>query len=102
METYKASVKKEGEHHYLQLFIQEKPLLIALTKDNPNDIKEVFNKLILELKKSKFQFSYEGESKDLFSQVSKEYLTQLNKELIEVYNELESFNLLDSQIKLQK
>jgi hypothetical protein len=102
MEIYKASVVKEGEHHYLQLSLKEKVLKIALTKDNPNDIKKVFNELIVELKKGKFEFNYEGENKDLFSHVSKEYLTQLNKELVEVYNELESFNLLESQVKLKK
>ncbi|MDP2940566.1 MAG: hypothetical protein Q8O13_10940 [Candidatus Omnitrophota bacterium] len=94
METYNASVVKEGEHWYLQLSVKEKVLKIALTKDNPNEIKNVFNELIVELKKGKFKFNYVGENKDLFSQVSNEYLTQLNKELVEVYNELESFNLL--------
>lgn len=102
METYKASVVKEDEHYYLQLSLKKKVLQIPLTKDNPNDIKKVFNELIVELKKEKFKFNYEGENKDLFSDVSKEYLTQLNKELLEVYDELESFNLLESQIKLKK
>ena len=96
METYKASVVKEDEHCFLKLFLKEKTLSIPLTEDNPNAIKEVFNILILELKKGKIEFNYEGHNQDLYSDVSKEYITQLNEELEEVYNELDSFDLLES------
>lgn len=94
METYNASVTNDESNHYLELDIKEKVLKIPLTKDLPNVVKDVFNELILRLKREHFRFELSETESDLFSQVSKEYIDQLNSELSAVYEELKHHNLL--------
>jgi hypothetical protein len=51
--------------------------------------------LVKELKKGVFNFQFREDGGDLFSQVSKEYVTQLNAELSAVYGEMKHYNLLE-------
>ena len=67
-----------------------------MSEDDPIEIKRSFNKIILRLKKRKFQLKFEETDQDLFCQVAKEYLDQLNKEIIEVYEEMEQHGLLET------
>ena len=98
MEMYKAEVIEEDSEHYLSLVIQGSVLNIPLTKDEPNEIKKVFNKLIVLLKKGQFSFSIEEkEDGDIIYNVAKEYLGQLNSELGDIYKELKDCDLLESK-----
>lgn len=98
METHEAIIKVDGSEQFLSLKINESILDIPLTKDEPNEIKNVFNKLILYLRKGPFNFTMkEKEDGDLIYQVAKEYIKQLNTELSEVYKELEAHHLLDQK-----
>ncbi len=98
METHKAKVIVDGSDHILCLTIGDSTLMLPLTKDEPNEIKKLFNDLIVHLKKGPFEFSMvEKEDGDLIYHVAKEYIDQLNKELSEVYQELEAYHLIESQ-----
>lgn len=96
METLEAKVIVEGSEHILSLIVNDSTLKLPLTKDEPNEIKKVFNKLIIKLKKGAFKFTMaEKEDGDLIYHVAKEYIDQLNKELSEVYQELKDYHLIE-------
>lgn len=95
MEKYKAIVKEDNGKHILCLSAGGNDLDIPLTEDNPNAVKNVFNKLIILLKKGEFEFYMEEVGTDLFFQVSREYILQLNKDLAEVYREMTHYSLTE-------
>lgn len=81
---------------YLSLKIEGDTLNIPLTEDKPKEVKKVFNQLILHLKKGPLEFSMEEEKGgDIIYSVAKEYITQLNTDLDETYQELKANQLLD-------
>lgn len=94
METKKATIKREESATNLVLELNGKELKITLTDDSPNKVKTVFNDLLMELKKGSFKFELEDSTEDLFHHICKEYITQLNAEIVTVYRELEEFNLI--------
>lgn len=94
METKKATIKREETNTYLVLHLATEQK-ITLTDDNPNNVKAVFNVLLKELKKGPLNFELEDSSEDLYHHICTEYLTQLNSEILTVYQELEEFELLD-------
>lgn len=97
MEIHDAKVTVDGSDHILSLMINDSTLKLPLTKDEPNEIKMVFNKLITHLKNGPFEFRMEEkEEGNLIYHVAKEYVNQLNKELLEVYQELEAYQLIGS------
>lgn len=96
METLKATIKEVDSEHYLCLMIGDDMLYVPLTKDEPNEIKSVFNDLIIRLKRGQFKFAMpEKEDGDLIYLVAKEYVNQLNTELSNIYKELEAHQLLE-------
>lgn len=97
MDTYNAEVIEIDDEHFLNLKVEKDGLRIPITKDEPVEIKNVFNSLILKLKKGPFKFSIkEVENGDIIYQVAKEYIEQLNSELSDIYKELEESDLLES------
>lgn len=94
METYKATVINKGDDWFLVLTINENKMKIPLTRDEPLEIKTVFNKLIMELKEREFEFKAQDLGKDLFSQIAKVYIEQLNSELRSVFKELSDYDLV--------
>lgn len=92
-----ATIKRDDENISLILHINKNELSIDLTEENPIKIKEVFNKLIVELKKGKFQFELHDEEEDLFTHISKEYIRQLNSEISNVYGQLKTYKLLEQE-----
>lgn len=94
METYNATVVNEDDDWFLVLSVDSDDMRIPLTRDEPLVIKTVFNKLILNLKEREFQFEAKIVGKDLFSQIAKEYIEQLNLELRSVYKELSDYDLV--------
>lgn len=95
METKKAIIKREELHTYLVLEIGDNPIQITLTDDNPNNIKSAFNLILRELKKGLFEFKLEDENSDLYNNICKEYLNQLNVELKTIFAELEEYELIE-------
>jgi hypothetical protein len=94
METFNAEIKREEQKTTLVLKGKNEDYELILTEDSPNSIKSVFNKLLQELKKGAFSFELIDEKQDLYHQISKEYLIQLNSELLSVYEELKDYELL--------
>lgn len=99
METKKCRIIKENENVYLEFDLEPENARIPLTEDDPNEIKRVFNMIILNLKKGNFNFELEQVEEDLFSLVSKEYIKQLNTELNSVFLELKDYELLEKEEK---
>jgi len=94
MEVYNATVIKENEKVFLVFDLITEQLRIPITEDLPNDVKNVFNKLITKLKAGEISFNLMNPGTDLYSQVSIEYIDQLNSELSNVYKELVHHGLL--------
>jgi len=94
METYKATVINEDDDWFLVLTANEGDMRIPLTRDEPLEIKTVFNKLIMNLKETEFEFKAQDLGSDLFSQIAKEYIEQLNSELRSVFKELSDYDLV--------
>jgi len=96
MGTKKAIIKREDSATHLILELNGKELKITLTDDNPNMVKTVFNDILKKLKKGAFKFELEDSTEDLFHHICKEYITQLNAEILTVYSELEEFKLIET------
>lgn len=99
METHKAKIDRENKDKVsLSLKINETLFNIPLTDDKPNEIKQVFNELLKELKKGQFNFELEQDEKqDLYYYTCVEYISQLNTELNSVYNELVAYELTNEE-----
>ena len=95
METFNAEISRDDQKTVLVLNGRKKKLELVLTEDNPNSIKTVFNELLIELKDGDFEFKLVDTKQDLYNQISKEYLTQLNSELSSIYQELKDYELLN-------
>ncbi|WP_319774191.1 hypothetical protein [Breoghania sp.] len=96
MLSHKATIQRGEDKVSLALSIGESNLLICLTDDNPIEVKSVFNKLILELKKGKFNFALSDEKQDLYYHICNEYINQLNAEIADVYSQLKKNNLIEN------
>ena len=94
METIKATVESLDEKYFIQIETGEEQIKIPMSEDKPNEVKSAFNKLIARIKDGEFQIELEEISDDLFSQVASEYVTQLNREIQEVYGEMEHYDLI--------
>ena len=67
-----------------------------MSSDKPNEVKSAFNDLIALLKEGKIKIKLSDVGQDLFSQVAEEYIKQLNRELLEVYGEIEQYGLTET------
>ncbi|WP_278470607.1 hypothetical protein [Gimesia maris] len=94
MEAIKATVENSDEKYFIKIESGDEQIRIPMSEDKPNDVKSAFNKLIARIKDGEFQIELEKPSDDLFSQVAIEYILQLNREIQEVYREMEHYNLL--------
>lgn len=93
MATDKAIIKRKDNHTSLVLNVRGTEYIIPLTEDRPNDIKDVFNKLLNDLKSGQIKFEIEDTQEDLYFHISKEYIKQLNSELKSIYVELSDYGL---------
>ncbi len=95
MVTHEAEIIEVEKEYLLALKMPDNTLKIAITQDVPNDVKKVFNELIVSLKNGVFKFALkEVKDKDIFYHVAEEYISQLNSELDVIYKEMEEYNLL--------
>lgn len=95
METVEASVVHEDEKHFIEIAIDEDPIRIPLSEDKPNEVKSVFNTLIKRIKEGAFKINLEVVGEDLFSQVANDYISQLNREIAEVRDEMIQLRLVE-------
>ncbi len=94
METLKAVVEEIDEKYFIKIK-GDLRVSIPISEDDPNMVKSAFNKLILRLKKGNFQIELGNIDVSLAHQVAKEYIRQLNREISEVYDEMEELDLLN-------
>ena len=94
MVTLRAVVQVAGEKHSLIIETDSGEIKIPLSEDNASQVKAAFNKLIVRIKEGPFQVELADRGEDLFSQVAVEYITQLNREILEVWGEMKQHGLI--------
>lgn len=97
METFEASIIEENDKHFIEIATDGQDIRIPISEDKPNEVKSAFNKLIERIKEGEFEIEFEAEGDDLFSQVAKEYITQLNREIAEVRDEMIQYELIEEE-----
>ena len=97
METYNAEIVTRSEDKFLKFKFKDGEFEIPLTEDDPKKVKSVFNELAKRLKSGLYKLNFQGNGNDLFTEVSKEYISQLNKELEAAFDEMRHFNLVDKK-----
>jgi hypothetical protein len=93
MELLKAAVVQIDEKHFIEIKDGDSKISIPISEDKPKEVKAAFNALIARIKTGVFQVELEGIGNDLFYQVAKEYIIQLNREIEEVYGEMKQYGL---------
>jgi len=94
METKTATIKRQTDQSKLALQGHTGSFEIILTEDNPNNIKSVFNLILKDLKNGLIQFELTDDKEDMYYHICKEYIKQLNAEMVAIYEELERYDLV--------
>jgi hypothetical protein len=94
MVTLEATVEFKEEEYFLKINVEQGSVTIPLSDDDPNAVKGAFNKLIQRIRVGEFTIQLDEVGDDLFSMVANEYLTQLNREIQEVYSQMKEYGLL--------
>jgi hypothetical protein len=94
MVTLDATVECVEEKHFLKISVEQGPVTIPLSDDNPNAVKTAFNKLIQRIRIGEFTIKLDKVGEDLFSMVASEYLAQLNREVQEVHSQMQEYGLV--------
>ncbi len=94
METIRATVQAVDEKQFVKIEAEGQDITIPMSEDKPNEVKSAFNKIIARIKGGMFQIELVEVGEDLFSQVANEYITQLNREIQEVFGEMEKYDLV--------
>lgn len=97
MVTLDATVECVEEKYFLKISVEQGPVTIPLSDDNPNEVKSAFNKLIQRIRIGEFTIKLEKVGEDLFSMVANEYLTQLNREIQEVRRQMKEYDLVEAE-----
>lgn len=95
METIKARVTEHAEKHFIEIEDEFDTITIPISEDKPNEVKSAFNRLIERIKAGSFEIELEDADENLFSDVAKEYITQLNREIQEVRGEMAGLGLVE-------
>ncbi|WP_343587489.1 hypothetical protein [Flavobacterium sp.] len=96
METKKATITRKEDSALLVLENLSINQTIILTEDNPNNVKDVFNNLLKDLKKGVFEFELQDGTEDMYHAICTEYLIQLNSELAIIFQEMEEYELTEN------
>lgn len=94
MDIVEAKVRNEGEKYFLDIAFPDDTVSVPLSEDSPNKVKSAFNLLITRVRAGQFEIVLKGLGEDLFSQVADEYVSQLNREIAEIHEELHTLGLL--------
>ena len=97
MVTLEATVEQGEGKYFLKIKIENKPVTIPLSDDNPNAVKSAFNSLIQRIRIGEFTIKLDKVGEDLFSMVANEYLVQLNREIQEVRSQMQEYGLLKTE-----
>jgi hypothetical protein len=92
----KVTIKRSDKHTALVLNVRGVEYNVPLTEDRPNEVKDIFNKLLNDLKMGQIKFELEDNQEDLYHHICKEYIKQLNAELKSIYGELNDYGLTKS------
>ncbi len=95
MLNYNATIERKDDSVNLILSTGATEHCICLTGDNPSEVKNVFNDLVVELKKGKFNFTLSDETQDLYFHICDEYVKQLNSEIADVFSQLKKYDLVE-------
>lgn len=95
MATHNATIERKETVATLKLELGSEELNIVLTEDSPNEVKSVFNKLLIHLKNGEIDFNLTDDKEDLYFHICKEYIIQLNAELKSTFTELKDNGLLN-------
>ena len=95
-EVLNAIVRSADDLYFIEIEVGDENVMIPMSEDKSNEVKSAFNKLINRLKDGRFRIELEDPGEDLFSQVAKEYISQLNREIQEVYGDMENYGLVES------
>ncbi|MFZ1748032.1 MAG: hypothetical protein WAU17_19140 [Nitrospirales bacterium] len=93
MEILRATVENLDDKYFIKIKTGDEEISIPMSEDKPNEVKSAFNMIIARIKIGEFQIKLEEVREDLFSLVANEYLTQLNREIQEVYGEMKQYGL---------
>lgn len=96
MVTINAIVENNGEKVFIKITTEDHEIKIPISEDDPNEVKAAFNLILLRLKKGPFDIKLQNQDDDLFVAVAKEYLQQLNSEIMEIYGVMESNGLIST------
>ncbi|OGA83271.1 MAG: hypothetical protein A2711_14545 [Burkholderiales bacterium RIFCSPHIGHO2_01_FULL_63_240] len=94
MVTLDATVECVEDKYFLKINVEQGPVTIPLSDDNPNAVKSAFNKLIKRIRIGEFTVKLDKVGEDLFSMVANEYLAQLNREIQEVHSQMQEYGLV--------
>ena len=94
MVTLDATVECVEEKYFLKINVEQGPVTIPLSDDNPNAVKSAFNKLIQRIRIGEFTIKLDKVGEDLFSMVANEYLVQLSREIQEVRSQMQEYGLV--------
>ena len=94
MVTLDATVECVESKYFLKINVEQGPVTIPLSDDNPNAVKSAFNQLIQRISIGEFTIKLDKLGEDLFSMVANEYLTQLNREIQEVHSQMQEYGLV--------
>lgn len=97
MVTLDATVERVEEKYFLKINVEQNPVRIPLSDDNPNAVKSAFNQLIQRVRIGEFTIKLDKVGDDLFSMVANEYLAQLNRELQEVRSQMQEYGLVKAE-----
>ena len=97
METLEAKVECIDDKYFIKIYVEESPVAIPLSDDNPSEVKSAFNKLIQRIRIGEFNIKLDKVGDDLFSMVANEYLTQLNREIQEIYSQMKAHALVQNE-----
>lgn len=94
MQTISATVECQDSQYFIRVRDGGMEVLIPMSEDKPNEVKNAFNQIIIRIKCGEFQIKLEGVGEDLYSQIANAYIGQLNREILEIHDEMKEYGLL--------
>ena len=95
MPTIEVVIETVDEKCVIKIGAGEDEIRIPISEDNPKGVKSAFNKLLSRIRTGLFEIELKDVGEDLFSQVAKEYVAQLNREIAQVHGEMKEHGLLE-------
>ena len=88
MVVLEATIERDGEAASIAIRGDELDVLIPLTEEKPEEVKQAFNQILEQVRESDVRIEYDKVDADLFAHVTEEYVTQLNREIAAVRQEM--------------